>query len=190
MAAKTPNLAVLDLDGPLSPTRGPFPLQVLQEPPAERLTEREQELTNKMICLLVANGESYEQAGKKLNIPADQVRAVVSQPRWMDMVVRFQADASNTPQERVRKMGSIALDVQTRLMLAPGTADAVRAKVAQDVADRAMGKAIQTVETRNLHFDLKDAAAVDKALKASEEKLARIEALKKSLALPVGSIDT
>lgn len=184
MSARTPNLAFLELVG----TRAGAQV-VTQEPTTLQLSPREQELTKKMVCLLIANGETIEETARKLTMSPNEVYAITSDERWADVIVRMQSDSSPTPQERVKKMTSIALDVQTRLLLNPSTPPAVRAKVAQDVSDRGMGKAVQSLEIKSLHFDLKDAVAVDRALKASHEKLQRIEDLKKRLSLPVGRID-
>lgn len=148
---------------------------------------REEELLRQMVCLLVANGEGQDAVAKKLDLTAMQVRSIVSQPASMDLIVRFQAETSSSVSQRVKKLAHLAVDVQTRILLDEKTAPAVRAKIAQEVLDRAEGKAVQVVENRNLNFDLKDAQAIDRQMAAQMQKLQRIEDMQRKLAIPVAT---
>lgn len=148
---------------------------------------REQELLTKMVCLLVANGESMDVVAKKLTLPVREVHAIAGRPESIDMIVRFQADGGKSVVQRVKSLAQIAVDVQTQLLLDPKTAPTIKAKVAQEVIDRAEGKAIQVTENRNLNFDLKDAAAIDRQMVAQMQKLERIEQMQRKLAIDVPS---
>lgn len=150
---------------------------------------REQELNLKIVCLMIANGETPEATAKKSGNKLEWVRKVIGSPVGMDLIIRLQHESNPDPQVRIRKMASIALDAQTRLLLSPSTPHSVLAKVSNDVADRAFGKAIQVTENRNLNFDLKDARKLDDSIRATEEKLKRIADMQKKLALPVGQSD-
>lgn len=149
--------------------------------------EKQKDLLTKMVCLLVANGETSEQAARKVGIAEKEVVRIISSTQGMDLVVRFQSDSNPDLLSRVKKLANVALDVQTRLLLSPNTSDSVKARVANEVIDRAHGRATQVTETRNLNFDLKSADALDKALEAQQAKLTRIEETQKRLAVPVSS---
>lgn len=137
-----------------------------------------------MVCLMVANGETIEAVARKLQTTEKVIEMYLKTPQAQDMVVRFQHDIAPEPRARVAKMANVALDVQTRLLLG-GASDTVKASVAQSVLDRHLGKATQVLETRSMHFDLKDSVAIDNALKASQEKLKKIEDMQKRLAISV-----
>lgn len=185
MSVRVPNLSLLGnlTSATQRPQLDPMEVQpVVQEP----VPLREQELRFKMVCLLIANGESQEATARKVGCSLEWVRKIISAPVGMDMIVKMQQDSNPDHNSRLKKMAGIALDAQTRLLLSQTTPAAVLAKVSNDVVDRAHGKATQVTESRVFNFDLKDAKKVDDAIKASEEKLARIEALQKKLSLPVG----
>lgn len=171
-----PQLKLLDLNGPPRSTPAPS---------GSVVSFNEQELAMKMVCLLVANGETTKATAQKCGCDESWVRKVISSPAGMDMIVRFQHDSNPSLAGRLGKMAGIALDVQLKLLLSETSTDAVKAKVAQEVIDRAHGKAIQITENRNVSFDLKDAVALDQALLASQEKLRRIEEMQKKLAISV-----
>lgn len=153
---------------------------------SEALSPRESAMRTQMVCLMIANGEPISSVATKLKLSEKLVENIVMIPSSMEMIVRFQHDIAPEPRQRIGKMASIALDVQTRLLLGSAP-DSVKAMVSENVLNRAMGKATQVIETRTLHFDLKDAAAIDNAMKASQEKLKRIEDLQKTLAISVSS---
>lgn len=148
------------------------------------MSPREVQLRNQMVCLMVANGETIEAVARKLQTTEKVIEMYLKTPQAQDMVVRFQHDIAPEPRARVAKMANVALDVQTRLLLG-GASDTVKASVAQSVLDRHLGKATQVLETRSMHFDLKDSVAIDNALKASQEKLKKIEDMQKRLAISV-----
>jgi hypothetical protein len=196
LAAKQPGLPALP-SAQSKPRMNVGGMQVVG-PSGERIVEvevagvvmspREEHLTRQMVCLLVANGESIVSVAGKLGLTESCVEATVMSQRGLEMIVRFQHDIAPDPFVRVKKMASIALDVQTRLLLGPAS-DTVKAKVANEVLDRAHGKATQVIETHSMHFDLKDAMQVEKAIAASSEKLRRIEEMQKKLTVPVGRAD-
>ena len=150
-------------------------------------TAREKALKVQMVCLLVANGESVDVTARKVGMSAKEVQTMIGRPDSMDMIVRFQADGGKPVSQRIKSLAQIAVDVQTRLLLDPATAPTVRAKVAQEVIDRSEGKAIQVTENRNLSFDMKDAAAIDRQMVAQVQKLERIEQMQKKLAISVAA---
>jgi len=101
------------------------------------------------------------------------------------MIIRMMHDANPDPLVRIRKLSSIAIDAQARLLLSSTTAPAVLAKVSQDVIDRAQGKATQVTESRVLTFDMSNMGKIDEGIKAVQERLERIEATRKRLSSPV-----
>lgn len=149
------------------------------------LSPRENALTEQLVCVLVANGESTKAIAKKLDLPDSYIDRVCASPRGQDMVVRFQIDVCPDPRSRIKKLAELAVNVQTKLLVDPKTPVAVLAKVSQDVIDRAHGKATQVIESHNLNFDVKDAVQLEKALQASQDKLKRIEDMRKKLSIPV-----
>lgn len=171
---RPPNLSLLD-----GPT--PLPLTHKQVVEVAPNVSKEQELTFKLVCFLIANGESPEGTARKVGCTVEWVNKVKSAPVGMDMIIRMQQDSSPDVHARVKKMSSIALDVQTRLLLSQHTPPAILAKLSNDVIDRAEGKATQITETRNFNFDMKDAKKIDEAILATQEKLARIESQQKRL---------
>lgn len=180
-----PDMSILDRPSPLI-TRPPVLSGGELVHASEALSPRESAMRTQMVCLMIANGEPISSVATKLKLSEKLVENIVMIPSSMEMIVRFQHDIAPEPRQRIGKMASIALDVQTRLLLGSAP-DSVKAMVSENVLNRAMGKATQVIETRTLHFDLKDAAAIDNAMKASQEKLKRIEDLQKTLAISVSS---
>lgn len=164
----------------LAPSSGP---QVGQKQPGGMfpVKSNDSELLRKMVCLFVAEGRTMAQTMEHLGVSEQEVRTIMAQKESVELIIKYQSDASKTPQERVKKMAGLALDVQTRLLLSPTTTDAIKAKVAQDVADRGMGKATVFIETKNLNVDLSDVIELDRALSAQTKKLEQVEEIKKRL---------
>lgn len=145
------------------------------------------DLAMKMVCLCVSNGETFEETASKVGVSLKEVQAIIARPSAQDLIVRYQAANNPTIIGRVKKLAQVALDVQTRLLLSADTSDTVKARVAQEVIDRAEGKAIQVTENRNLNFDLKSAEVIDKQMAAQMMKLHNIEQMRKKLAVPISA---
>lgn len=139
------------------------------------------ERDRKMICMLVAMGEPIEAVARKVEVEEKVVHAIIGSDDGMDQILRFQMAMFPDPMVRVKRMANLALDTQMKLMTRAGTSDSVLAKVTQDVLDRAMGKATQVVENRNLNVNVTDMQSADRALKAQQERLARLEAVQQKL---------
>lgn len=146
---------------------------------------RESFVTEKMICLLVSMGESADTIARKLSVPVSRVEAVIATPQNVDTIIKMQATICPEPLERLKKLTNLAIDVKVKLLMT-AKSETVRDNVASDIIDRAMGKAIQITESRNINFDVKDIGALDKALEAQMARLNKLEATQKALrAIPV-----
>lgn len=134
----------------------------------------------KMVALLMALGETREEVARKLLIPASQVESFCHSPEGVELVVRLQTALFPDPTVRVKKAAHSAIDAALKLLYTSKKEEIV-AKIAIDLMDRSLGKAVQVNENRNITFDLKDVEAADKALAAQEERLARLEAMQRKL---------
>ena len=144
--------------------------------PATAVDDRDK----KMICLLIAMGEPEEAVARKLGFDKNTVNKVIRGNDGIETIIRLQTAAFPDPQARVKRMANVALDRMMKLLM-HSTSDATVAKVAGDILDRSMGKATQVVENRNLNVNVTDMASADRALKAQQERLERLEATQKKL---------
>lgn len=129
---------------------------------------------HKMIRLLVAMGEPLKQVASKLGVLERDVEQSIKSNDGMDEVIRLQTALFPDPAVRVKRIANLALDTQLKLLIR-STSDTTLAKVSQDILDRAGGKATQITENRNLNINVSDGASLDRALKASMERLDRLE---------------
>jgi len=147
------------------------------------LTEDEE----KMVAILIAIGEPYEQVARKMKLDKHSVQLFLKSADGIEQIIRVQTSMFPDPSARIKKIANLAIDAQLRLLLR-GSSDAVTAKVAQDILDRSMGKATQVAEIRNLTINVTDLASADRALSAQQERLARLEALQNKLLVANGGI--
>lgn len=168
------NLSLLD---------GTTPAQEQAIEPASSIELKSLDSALKLVCHLIASGESIEATHRKTGIPVEDIEGVISTPRGQDLIVRMQAEMTPDPQQRLKKLATLAVDVQTRMLLNKHTPATILAALTRDVLDRAYGKAVQVTENRNLNFDLKDANALDRALVAQAEKVKKIEDMQRKLAI-------
>jgi len=97
------------------------------------------------------------------------------------LVVRFQSSKGNDPRQRIKGLTNLAIDTAVELLLTGK--EATRTKVAIDLMDRGMGKAVQVVETRNYDSAMQDMAAADKAIAAQKARLDTLQKLEEKLLL-------
>lgn len=167
--AKKPSLIdILDLG---SPPADSSPSEVVMEMNSDQ---------RKMVALLLALGETREEVARKLTIPSGQVEAFCHSQEGVELVVRLQTALFPDPAVRVKKAAHSAIDAALKLLYTSKKEEIV-AKIAIDIMDRAMGKAVQVTENRHGAIDLKDVESADKALAAQEERLARLEAIQRKL---------
>ena len=141
--------------------------------PAEvvvQLSEKDKQ----MVAVLVAVGEPAEQTAGKLGLDRKVVEEYLKSPEGSEQVIRIQTALYPDPGQRLKRLAHLAIDTNVRLLLR-GKSEAVVAKVAADVLDRSQGKAVQVHENRNLNVNVTDLAAADRALKAQEERLKKLE---------------
>jgi hypothetical protein len=162
--------------GRVSPT-----LEVLDLPVSVVESKEFGETEKKMVCLLVAIGEPVEMVAEKLGHSLEVVRAYVHSDAGMERVIKMQTALYPDPVARVKKSVHLAIDASLRLLL-KGKNEAVVAKVAADIMDRSMGKAVQIHENRNFNVDVNDMEAADRALLAQQERLDRLEKTRALLA--------
>lgn len=150
----------------------PVDLSVLE---VELVGEKRQlgEQDKRMVCLLVALGETEEAVARKLEITPKQVSDVIKAPDGIESVIRFQHAAFPDPALRLKKLSNLAIDRLTKILLTGSDTNA--AKVGADFLDRSMGKATQVVENRNLNVQITDMAAADRAIMAAEQRLMRLQ---------------
>jgi hypothetical protein len=134
----------------------------------------------KMVLLMVAIGEPISQVAGKFKLKVEQVENLVKSRDGTEAILRMQTALFPDAQVRLKKLAHIAIDQQLRLMLTAKN-EGVRAKIASDMLDRSVGKAVQAVENKNQAMADMDLASADRALLAQEERLARLEATQKQL---------
>jgi len=134
----------------------------------------------KMVLLMIAIGEPSEQVAAKFRLSKDIVDALIRSKDGTEQILRMQTALFPDAQVRIKKLAHLAVDQQVRLMLT-AKSEGVRARVATDMLDRSIGKAVQVIETRNIAMAGMDLQATDHALRAQEERLARLEAVQKRL---------
>lgn len=142
--------------------------------PLAEVSEREGNL--RMVCFMIAQGESVESTARKLDLTETYVQGCISSARGADMVVRIQGALFPDVKLRIERLANLALDRKVKLMLT-STNDAVVNSVTTDILDRTLGKAIQITENRNLNLNMNDANALDRAIAAQQEKLKKLEAI-------------
>ena len=149
-------------------------LDVVQDKPLSQLTEREGNI--RMVCFLAAQGDDVGTIVRKLDLPEQFVLGCINSSQGADMIVRLQNAMFPDVRLRIDRLANLALDRKVKLMLT-STNDAVVNAVTTDLLDRTLGKAIQVTENRNLNLNMNDPLALDKAIEAQSEKLAKLEAI-------------
>jgi len=149
-------------------------LDEVAEKPLGQLTEREG--NQRMVCFLAAQGDDVDMIAKKLDLPVAFVNGCVNSAQGADMIIRLQNAIFPDVKLRIERLANMALDRKVKLMLTSQN-DAVVNSVTTDILDRTLGKAIQVTENRNLNLNMNDPHALDKAIEAQSEKLAKLEAI-------------
>lgn len=143
---------------------------------AKAPTKREQ--NQQLMAAMYAAGDGVDEIAKKLDIDQATVAAFVSSKYGATMIVRLQAAYTPDPRQRVTKMAHSALDTLQVLMLT-AQSETVKLGAANSIADRAMGKAVQVVESRNFNFDVNNLQDLDRSLGSLDEQITKLEQMKK-----------
>lgn len=154
-----------------------LPVETFVEDAQVELSQSNQQ----MIALLVANGEALPSVANKLQLQLADVQAFLRTKEGASLVVRFQSSKGNDPRQRIKGLTNLAIDTAVELLLTGK--EATRTKVAIDLMDRGMGKAVQVVETRNYDSAMQDMAAADKAIAAQKARLDTLQKLEEKLLL-------
>jgi len=154
-------------------------LDILDIEPAKPAQELSEEV-KKMVLLLIAIGEPSEQVAAKFRLSKFDVDQLVKSKEGIEAILRMQTALFPDAQVRIKKLAHLAVDQQVRLMLT-AKSEGVRAKIAADMLDRSVGKAVQVIENRNVAMAGMDMEATDHALRAQEDRLARLEAVQRRL---------
>ena len=136
-------------------------------------TSGERETNRKLICFYSAQGLPAEQIAEMLDVSDAMVDVVTSSDEGASMVILLQNSFNEDPKQRLKRISHIAIDKQMKVLLT-STDDKVIAQISEKLLDRAEGKAIQTIENRNLNVNV-DASKIDDQLDA---QTARLNALK------------
>jgi hypothetical protein len=155
-------------------------LEILDIEPAVVKDGRISDVDKKMVCLLMALGEPAEAVARKVGLSKTDVDRIVQTGDGLEQIIRFQTAAFPDPLARVKRMAHMALDTQQKLLIR-SKSDATIAKVASDILDRATGKATQVIENRNLNVNVTDQASADRAIRATQERIERLELVQRKL---------
>lgn len=144
---------------------------VVEDEEFTALSEREQ--NQKLMALYAAVGDSAEAIARKLSLPDAVVNAFLNSGQGVAQVLRFQQTYIQDPAQRVKALGNAAVDV---IFTIARTADKpeTRLKAAVDLADRAMGKAVQVVENRNINFDVGNIDEMERQIAARQERVSKL----------------
>lgn len=129
-------------------------------------------------CLFVAMGEPTEAVARKMGINLGSLNQWLRSDAGMDLLIRLQTGLFQDPQDRIQRMQHMALDTQLRL-LTKGS-DTVQAKISDSLLDRGSGKAVQKQEGRKA-ITVADMANADRMLATQQDKLSRLEEMRKKL---------
>jgi hypothetical protein len=106
-------------------------------------------------------------------MPQVRVETLLSEPANADLVIRLQGSLYPDVQQRIKRLGNAALDQIHKTMLTGAPKE--RFAAAESLLDRAIGKAIQVTESRNLNINVNDPKAVDAALTTQQSRIAKLE---------------
>lgn len=135
---------------------------------AAEQTSNEQLL--RVVAALAATGSDVDTICKTLGLKPDQVRQILSDKRAAATISRIQSVFFPEPGARVKKLGNLAVDTILQLMLT-AEKDETRLKAAQDLADRALGKAVQVTENRNINFNVDEVNNLDQSIETLQKKI-------------------
>ena len=136
---------------------------------AEKQASNEQLL--RVVSALAATGSDVGTISKTLGLVEDQVRELLGTKLAAATIARIQSVFYPDASQRVTQLGNLALDTILQVMLT-AEKDSDRLKAAQDLADRALGKATQVVETRNLNFNVGEVEQLDQSIEMLQKKIA------------------
>lgn len=131
-----------------------------------------------MVAMLSALGTPAADISSRLGLPQNRVECYMTEPATADLIIRLQGSLYPDPAVRVKRVANMALDKIVKTMLTDGKQGFA---AAESLLDRAMGKAIQVTENRNLNVNMNDPKAVDSAIAAQTERIARLEASQSKL---------
>jgi hypothetical protein len=136
----------------------------------------------RVVSALAATGSDAETISKTLGMELAKVRELLGTKAAAVTIARIQSVFYPEAGQRVKKLANLALDTILTVMLTADK-DETRLKAAQDLADRAMGKAVQVTENRNLNFNVNEVNSLDQSIEMLQKKIddtQRMLALKKS----------
>ncbi len=124
----------------------------------------------RVVASLAAAGSDTATVAKAIDLPEAQVAAMIKSKECITLINRIQTAFCPDPAQRVKQMGNLALDTIQSVMLTADK-DADKLKAAIDLADRALGKATQVVETRNLNFNVNEVGQLDESIETLQKKI-------------------
>jgi hypothetical protein len=140
----------------------------LLELPAENLADV------KLVTFLRAHGLAVEEIATKLNLSVGRVEAILKSPQVTEDMFRIQRTLNFTFEARLQTVAQIALDEKIKVML-HGKDERTRSAAASDLMDRAKGKAVQTVLSQNINYNMSTVEEVDDNLSQLQARLAVLE---------------
>jgi hypothetical protein len=139
----------------------------------------EREVNQKLICFYAAQGFPAEDIAKKVSVSETVVDVVLTSTEGASQVIRLQNTLYPNTKDRVGRIANLALDKQIRLLL-NSTDDKLVYAVSEKLLDRAMGRAVQTVETKNLNLNV-DVTQIDKQIEAQMDRIKSLESMSERL---------
>jgi hypothetical protein len=134
----------------------------------------EKRINDRLIAVLVASGHSSEQIAARLELPEKEVEQVVLSPRTTQMVFKLQSAMGLKPDEMLERAAPLAVQKKVWLML-HSEDEKVQNAAATDVLDRALGRAVQKIETRNISVQLESLPQVEDHLSRLQTRLVQLE---------------
>lgn len=156
---------------------------LLEDEKPEQLSSNE--VDYRLVAFFAAQGVPMDDIAQRMEKPVEWVDVVLGSSRGSDLMLKYQASLFPNVQDRVKRLASIALDTQVKMLLT-SQSEKTLLTLTNNLLDRSMGKAIQVTETRSINVNVDDVDALDRALIAQQERLKKLESMERAL-LPAGT---
>lgn len=127
-----------------------------------------------LMCYMQASGKSLKEIAEATNYSEGAVRMITKQPWFRKRFLRITADAGrNSVESFLAGETMTSLEVLVEIRDDSGQKGPTRVAAANSILDRALGKAVQKVETENHSYQHKaeSGSEIDRQIAAAESEL-------------------
>ena len=142
---------------------------------------QKEETIRSAVALRRSAGRTVPELALEFEMTEEEILTMVSDPAFTRKVLSLQIDQGVAPHQRIQMMVAHALEVKYHLML-HSEQDSVRDRAASDILDRAWGKSVQRVESKNYNLTATtDLNKLNESIEDVERQLKELESTKQAL---------